>query len=281
MFGMDPYSSAATINVGGQMIGGLMGQSSQRSANATMMHLHDKNANLQAAFAKRGIQWKMDDMMKAAKKHGIHPLAMMGMQGQSYSPQQVGIVPEDSMANAVSNMGQDISRAYAASATREQKNAAVFDQIIQGQQIEMNNLEIEAKRLQLMKTMNSPGTASMPSPVDGPVPGQQHPGYTVKPAEVTASDSKNLGQEAGAINDYGFARTSTGYAVVPSKDVKERIEDQFIPETMWAIRNMLKPPPPASYMKDYHWNPVAQEYQHKDSNMWYRVNKSSYMTNPR
>ena len=48
-------------------------------------------------------------------------------------------------------------------------------------------------------------------------------------------------QEVGAVADWGAARTREGYAVVPSKDVKEKIEDQIVPEVMWAIRNYVFP----------------------------------------
>lgn len=45
-----------------------------------------KQAALQKEFAQSGVQWRVED----AKKAGIHPLAALGFQGTSYSPQTVG-----------------------------------------------------------------------------------------------------------------------------------------------------------------------------------------------
>lgn len=50
-------------------------------------------------------------------------------------------------------------------------------------------------------------------------------------------------QEApGAISDIGWSRTSNGgYIVVPSSDVKERIEDDFFTQSQWSWRNIWGP----------------------------------------
>lgn len=49
-------------------------------------------------------------------------------------------------------------------------------------------------------------------------------------------------QEApGAISDVGWIRTATGWTVTPSKDAKERIEDDLIQQLGWAMRNQIVP----------------------------------------
>ncbi len=50
-------------------------------------------------------------------------------------------------------------------------------------------------------------------------------------------------QEApGSISDIGWARThSGGFIVVPSQDVKERIEDDFFTQSQWSWRNVWGP----------------------------------------
>lgn len=49
-------------------------------------------------------------------------------------------------------------------------------------------------------------------------------------------------QEApGAISDIGWVNTGTGYIPVPSKDVKDRIEDNIFLETQWFMRNVGAP----------------------------------------
>ena len=71
--------------------------------------------------------------------------------------------------------------------------------------------------------------------------GQTNARVVVKPSETSARASGAPAAQAGNIPDYGFVKTPTGLSIVPSKDVKERIEDQFLPELMWGIRNQLAP----------------------------------------
>ena len=62
------------------------------------------------------------------------------------------------------------------------------------------------------------------------------------PLERIRSDPSNPHSEPGAVTDVGWARTARGgYAPVPSSDVKSRIEDAFIPEIGWALRNLAGP----------------------------------------
>ena len=77
----------------------------------------------------------------------------------------------------------------------------------------------------------------------------------------------------GAVSDYGYAKTKSGYAIVPSQDVKERIEDQLVPEAAWAMRNLIVPfvkgqtppdpkkyPPPKGY-DSWVWDFRNQEFR--------------------
>lgn len=77
-------------------------------------------------------------------------------------------------------------------------------------------------------------------------------------------------QEApGAIADYGWARTNTGYVVIPSSDVKERLEDNALLELGWIWRNDLSPrfgfsdPVPPDFLDPQytHYNQYANEWQ--------------------
>lgn len=63
----------------GGIAGGLITNAFNRSAAK-------KQAALQKEFAQSGVQWRVED----AKKAGIHPLAALGFQGTSYTPQTVG-----------------------------------------------------------------------------------------------------------------------------------------------------------------------------------------------
>ena len=80
-------------------------------------------------------------------------------------------------------------------------------------------------------------------------------------------------QEApGAISDIGWVRTATGFTPVPSKDAKERIEDDVFQQGLWFTRNILAPqfgfakPPFPNFLgdeKSYRWNSFANEWQRR------------------
>ncbi|MEM2002531.1 MAG: hypothetical protein QXT77_07810, partial [Candidatus Methanomethylicaceae archaeon] len=92
------------------------------------------------------------------------------------------------------------------------------------------------------------------------------------PLERTYSDAARPWNEPGAINEVGYARTPTGWAVVPSEDVKQRLEDDIFSEIPWHIRNRLmqtfqrdlNPPFEAPRGKYWVFHPWKQEYQLRD-----------------
>ena len=92
------------------------------------------------------------------------------------------------------------------------------------------------------------------------------------PAINTATAKGIPSQEAGKVADYGWSQTDTGMHPVPSKDVKERVEDILPAEFMWGLRNYarhymgLGRTPSRKYLKPGHywkWNPVWAEYQQR------------------
>lgn len=248
----------------GGLLGGLLNRDAQDSANDANKDIANQNADLQREFAQMGIRWKVED----AKAAGIHPLAALGAPTASFSPSAVGVSANTAMGDAVSGMGQDISRAMMASATKEER---AHNDAMKAEQLDNAKLQNELLRSQI-STINRPTNPPLPSPMS-PM-GTGSGGYVVKPAEVTASSSNAPEREAGAVNDYSFVRSKTGLAIVPSKDAKERIEDQFVPEMMWALRNQIIPnftggptppspkehPLPKGYDK-WKWNPWYQEFQ--------------------
>lgn len=220
----------------------------------------DRQVAMQKEFAQNGISWKVQD----AKNAGLHPLAALGAQGTSFSPVSVG-----SQSDSLSGLGQDVMRAYNATAPASER-------LLSKLQVERAGLENELLRSQIRRSNVGIGP-SLPSN-SGLSPnllnGQGDSAYvTEKPAERTHSQPGVPAQEAGMINDYGFVRTPTGIAVVPSTDAKQRIEDQLIPELQWSVRNQLIPafkgqpppdpkfyPPPAGY-DDWQWDPRYQEFR--------------------
>lgn len=227
--------------------------------------------DIQREFAKNGLQWRVEDAIKA----GIHPLAALGFQGPQAQPVVVGDTgspPPDPNSSFAATMGQGLSRAMMASGTRETRLTSQM-------QLASLKLDIEGKaidnqiRASQLRQMNQTGPA-MPSPI-GPTGGMSGQGnFKVKPSEAISSSASQPAQQAGAINDYGYARTgSGGYIPVPSQDIKERIEDNLFHESTHFFRNNVlpnfgggpTPPDPREYPlpKGYDhwaWSPIHQQF---------------------
>lgn len=227
-----------------------------------------QNERLAREFAQNSIRWRVED----AKRAGLHPLAALGAAGSSGPVMQAGSdLPDYSGAEAVSNMGQNISRAISSTSTGHERE-------IQALTIANARLDLEGKALdnqyrlaQLNRLSSGP---SFPGS-DNFIPGQgDSPLMKVSASERTVSAPGRPAQQAGWVPDVAYARTDTGLTPVPSADVKERVEDQIVPETMWAIRNQLAPnfpgasePPPRSMLPKgathWSWNHFKQEWQPK------------------
>lgn len=232
---MDPIVTGSLIGAGGGLIGGMLGQDASRDATNAQKEMARHNIRLQKEFAKNGIRWKVAD----AKAAGLHPLAALGASSSSFSPVGIGGGPDTSMANAVASMGQDIGRAVQSTRTAEERllsNLAISnaEADLQGKQLDN---QIRASQLQKMSAVGPP----LPSAAGPGVLGSGD-AFNVNPAQLTASSNANPGLEAGIVNDVSYVRSTDGsVSIAPSKDVKERIEDQLVPELMWALRNQVLP----------------------------------------
>lgn len=248
---------------------------------------------LQEIFAKNGVQWRVQD----AKAAGLHPLAALGAQISSPSPIQVsGSVPggnvptaspvssnpispfrgNDSIASAMSSFGQDLSRAMTASASAWEREQAVKT-ASSALSLENQSLQNQLLSSQIAKTSGASvgPPAPIPSSGSGPLVVTLRKSALVKekPHEPVAGHPSGRQSEPGEVTDTGYARTSTGYAPVPSKDVKERIEDNLVSELMWEARNRLtqslgfglNPPKHVPLKQGHEWyfNPLRQEYQQR------------------
>lgn len=222
----------------GSIVGGLLGQSSQDDQM-------NKQIAAQREFAQHGIRWRVEDATKA----GVHPLFALGANTHSFSPIGIGGSP---LAEGIAGAGQGIDRAISAKGTGVERafNARMMELQLQRGELENALLASQIARsnapTQVQPAMPMPGRYLIEgqgqTSVD-PLP-ERFGGPLVQnvPLERIVSDPANLHAEPGAITDVGWARTATGgYAPVPSGDVKERIEDQLIPEIGWALRNVLLP----------------------------------------
>lgn len=235
-----------------------------------------QNMQMQKEFAQNGIRWRVEDAVAA----GLHPLAALGASGASYSPVQYipGDVGEDSsvgIGRGISNLGQNIDRAIAAGKTKEERQA---DELKLSNMRIQNDLAMEqltSARIQNARMVGPqmPSNSQMPGLIgqgNANGPGYVHEG----PLMRTHSQPGRPGQEVGAITDYTYSRTPKGYVVVPSTDVKERIEDSPM-EYEWMIRNRFlpsrflfgMPPPDPKYYAlppgytSWKWNPLVQEFR--------------------
>lgn len=244
-----------------------MGKKSADDNRAAQEAQAAQNVQMQREFAQNGLRWKVED----AKAAGIHPLYALGAQGASFSPVSLGTSPDNSMPSAMADMGQNIGRAVAATKTGEEKAASSIQLAIAKAGLDGQLIDNQIKAAQLQNLV-SPKTPAFPGS-DNFIPGQGNSPVRVKPSERTASQAGAIHQQAGWVPDLGFARTESGFTPVPSIDVKERIEDQLIPELMWAARNQLAPnlgtaqPPPKSQLPEgadgWRWSFFKQEWQPK------------------
>lgn len=226
-FGSDVAS--AIIGTAGSIYAGDAASDAQRAANT-------QNYNNQKKFAQNALTWKVDD----ARRAGINPLVALGAQTHQYSPSST---PVDGMATAMGNIGQNLSRAVRSMETKEER--AAKDLQLAALQEDVNHKKLLNQALASdIATKNQAGSPppkpGMNSAHDGlGVPGK---GVLIKPSETTATMPGAPSQEAGIIPDIRWARSSSGGLIpVASTDVKESIEDSFIPETMHAIRNQIFP----------------------------------------
>lgn len=234
------FPIAAALGAAGSLLGGLFqGQGAEKggkmSAKATLK-ANTQNLRWQKRFAQHGIQWKVRDAARA----GISPLAALGAQTQSFSPSFVGATQAgQGVADAAAAMGQGISRATTAFGSADDQNDEYLKQL---QNLQLQNMALQNQALgSQIRLMTQPGTPpAAPVAADRySLPGQ---GATVdyQPNKLVIADPDHPGFDPGTMNDVARVdgRNDT-QVIVPGKDIKQAVEDTFIPETQMAIRQNL------------------------------------------
>ena len=247
--------------VGGAIGGGIGGAVQAEAARRRQAEANEANYLKQKEFAQNGIRWKVADSIAA----GIHPLVGLGASTQSFA---ANIMPEPTPD--MSGMSQDLSRAISSTRTQDERDLSQLTLQSARLDLQGKDLDNQIKATQLRK-LNSTGPAFPGSETF--IPGQGNssgPGrISTKAMERTASLPGAPHMEPGAINDVGFAATSTGLVPIPSKDVKERIEDNMPHEWSHFWRNNVSPDyknaPPASALppgaSKWKWNTLKMEWQ--------------------
>lgn len=267
---MNPLVGGALISTAGGLAGGLMGKSAADDAREANAAQAAANVQMQREFAQNGIRWKVED----AKAAGIHPLYALGANTASFNPVSLPAAPDNSMASAMSDIGQNIGRAVGATRTGAEKMAANLN--LQQAQANLDGqlIDNQIKQAQLAKINAGPNFPS--GNEDNFMPGQGDSGTTgrlvkVLPKERTASQPGRSAQEAGWVPDVGYSRTDTGLTPVVPNSLSESLEDDIIGKFQWRVRNQLMPnfgkgtPPANSQLppgaNKWLWSWKSQEWQ--------------------
>lgn len=227
------------VSVFAPIVGGTTAGFLSQGENAHARNQADQemaaNIKMQREFAKNGIRWRVED----AKAAGLHPLAALGASSMGYSPVTSISEPDHSRSDMVRDLGQNISRATMVMATPEEK-------AYRSLQVESLAIDNALKKKELEGT-RGPGLPSN-SGLAAHLLGQNPLDYNFQGSRVLenptvkshAASGKPF-EAAGEYTDYVFSRTATGLHPVPSKENQEAIEDKFVPETLFALRNYLYP----------------------------------------
>lgn len=259
----------AVIAAGAKLVGGILGERSADKRNSENIAFGERQLAAQEQFAKEGVRWRVED----AKAAGIHPLYALG--AQTHQPSPVSVFqegPSYGLAQGLADAGQDIGRSMEATRTATERQQLRLNQLT----VERGELENELLRSQIARERGQigPPFPEVPQGLRGNPGGRAPLGRVeVKPAQPVATDPGNPAKEAWQVPDYAFVRTPSGLAIVPSESAKDRIEDQFFPELMWAIRNNLMPnidpkvfePDPRIFPpgkgKKWEWSHLHQEFR--------------------
>lgn len=240
----------AILGAIGSGISSIMGMNAAKDAQKQQNAMAERNIALQKEFAQQGIRWKVEDAQRA----GIHPIYALGAPTTSFAPVSIG----DSLSPGIRAAGQDISRAISSTGSALEREISSTAAAIQ---LEKGGLENELLRTQIFRLKQS-SNPPLPTPTDphGVMPGQGNAAPVIKEKTERAGwNPSNPSAEHHSIADIGYARTpGGGWMPVPSKDVKERIEDNLPHEVSHYVRNNVMPfigkhNPPFHAPFNQHW----------------------------
>lgn len=267
----------ALVAAGVSALGSLFGASSAKKAAKKQyqqeLQLAQWNADMQAATnrenmaftremdtlnyerqldaAKNSIQWKVAD----AKAAGLHPLYAMGSSGINIAPSSLvgtSVSPSveapstsrSSMGGALNEMGQNISRAIMSMETREerQERAKLHAYTDASRALSLENQALENDYLRSNIARLQREQVGPPAPSAHMGGGVASPRVQPVPAQPVINSPYDNSREAGNITDRSYSRGVDGrlYAT-PSADVKQRIEDNVVQESLWNWRNLVVP----------------------------------------
>lgn len=239
---IDPFFGSV-LAAGTSLIGGALNRSAIEDANERASNEAALNRRAQDEFMRRGLTIRAEDAMHAYKLTGIHPLAMLGVQGPTYTPVSTTFQPA-SLGAGLAQAGQDISRGIHATADRELRREALVLQMHQlrhaaergGLENELLRTQIASSQARMSNSPAMPGGAAL-------IPGQGSAPVMVKdePLKRTVADI-DPSAEPGPVTSRGWLVNADGsMSPVKSKDAQERLEDDFWGNTKHFITNTVVP----------------------------------------
>lgn len=218
------------ISAGASLINGFANRSSQEDFNRQQLQIAQQNMAMQKEFAQMGIRWKVED----AKAAGLHPLAALGAQTSSFSPVSLG---GEAPKMDFGSMGQDLSRAFKAAATKEERDAIDLEKTkdLAREGLKLDN---DIKRTEIASRLIS--TARQSGQIGPPLP-RPGPNRTVDGLAVNDDDLK---QKQGDIPSQKYSRPF-GYPVYHNpyfsdgQVAEDRYGDSEILSTAKAATNLV------------------------------------------
>lgn len=126
---------------------------SGKEANRSNEKMRSQEIANQKEFAQKGIRWRVAD----AKAAGLHPLAALGANTTSYTPQAVG-----STNDPYGTMGQNITRAISQKMTNLEKTLQLIN--IRKAELELENMGLQ--NASLRKQVEDLDSPPMPNTVN-------------------------------------------------------------------------------------------------------------------
>lgn len=246
------------IQAGAGIASSLLGK--QNSGHSLQYYL-DRQFNQTRALSEQQPSW----LVNGAKRAGLHPLAVLGMNvgsGGSMSMGDMGGSYQDS--SWLNDVGQGIGRAAGALVDRKTRaqqeayneakmgldleNAKLQNELIQSN-IKVNEFDMlrQAARDAERSINNQQQVPTFPVGRNGAVISGQGDSITsslfkVKPAELIANDPQRPEAEAGSVPEVRWSRTPDGgYSPMRSQALEEALEDDTLGAIAWNLRNRIGP----------------------------------------
>lgn len=210
------------------------------------MQLAREQLHFQQEAAKMGIRWRVAD----AKEAGLHPL--FALTGQTFQPSPISVSPVQGeydrgqdVGGALERMGQGVSRAIAATQTKQERHLTELELAAASQDAASRQLDLEMKRTQLAmmqeQLRRNQGQLGPPMPSGSPTTAATGQA-TIKENEITSSQPDAPSAAAGPIAPSNQWRIAPDGSAYPTPEKNLQMDDMGSPGWLpWMYRNHVLP----------------------------------------